>query len=77
MVVNVEVQSAFGYEVNEHSLEIDWIDQMFDSPLEFTGYDSNGQKFRAYLDKNKLELVKNEDDDFVGCIGSITNITED
>lgn len=76
IVVNVEVSTLTSFKSDVFELEIENVDQMFDDPLEFTAKDKKGRKFRAYLDKNKLECVQNENNEFVGCVGSIIDIFE-
>ena len=76
MVVNVEVSTLTSFKSDVFELEIENVDQMFDDPLEFTAKDKKGRKFRAYLDKNKLECTDDLKNGFVGCIGTIVDIWE-
>lgn len=76
MVVKVEVSTMTSFKSDVYELEIERVDQMFDEPLEFTAKDEKGRKFRAYLDKNKLECTDDGKNGFVGCIGSIIDIFE-
>lgn len=76
MVVNVEVSTLTSFKSDVFELEIEKVDQMFEKPLEFTAKDKKGRKFRAYLDKNKLECTDDLKNGFVGCIGSIVDIWE-
>jgi len=76
MVVKVELTTMTSFKSDVMELEIDWIDEMFEKPLEFTAKDEKGRKFRAYLDKNKLECTDDLKNGFVGCIGTIVNMWE-
>lgn len=76
MVVKVELTTMTSFKSDVMELEIENVDHMFDDPLEFTAKDEKGRKFRAYLDKNKLECTDDLKNGFVGCIGTIVNIWE-
>jgi len=76
MVVKIEITTMTSFKSDVIELTIEKVDNMFENPLEFTGFDEKGRKFRAYLDKNKLECVDDQKDGYVGCIGSIVNIWE-
>jgi len=76
MVVKVELTTMTSFKSDVMELEIDWIDEMFEKPLEFTAKDEKGRKFRAYLDKNKLECTDDLKNGFVGCIGTIVDMWE-
>lgn len=74
----VEYGSAFGYgsETVELTEIRDITENISGNPLEITGLDENGEKYRIYLDKNKVELVQDENNEFVGCIGTVMDIFE-
>ena len=76
MSVNVEVTTMTSFKSDVFELTIERVDQMFEKPLEFTAKDEKGRKFRAYLDKNKLECTDDLKNGFVGCIGTIVDIWE-
>lgn len=76
--LTVEYSSTFGNEYGTVELSDIEVDNPFneDIPLEFTGYDENNQKYRIYLDKNKVELANDVNGNFKGCIGNLANIFE-
>lgn len=76
----IVVEYGSSFEFGSSCVELEEIED--ESPsfeektIEVTGYNTNGEKFRIYLDKNKIELVQDRNGDFQGCIGSVLDIYE-